>query len=100
MEKAAASAAAAAPEPVCDNAGCEQPSTKRCGRCQSKRYCSRACQKAHWDDHQEQCGVVKKIINDAGKRPASSIKNRQTYLDVIAALAPVKHRTIKVSFTT
>jgi hypothetical protein len=37
--------------PECDNIG----GTKLCTRCESVRYCSRKCQRAHWKKHKKQC---------------------------------------------
>src|SRR5947209_12879810 len=28
---------------------------KRCAKCQSVNYCSRACQQAHWSNHKKAC---------------------------------------------
>lgn len=32
----------------CSRPGCELPAYQRCARCQTARYCSAACQRAHW----------------------------------------------------
>jgi hypothetical protein len=31
---------------------------KRCANCKTTKYCSRACQKAHWKEHRDQCHCV------------------------------------------
>ena len=36
---------------------CGAPSTKRCGRCRLRRYCSTECQQADWPDHKPHCSV-------------------------------------------
>jgi hypothetical protein len=38
---------------VCDV--CGAPSTLRCIRCKTARYCSKDCQKAAWKEHKKQC---------------------------------------------
>ena len=37
---------------------CYKPSTKKCGRCNLARYCSRECQAEHWKSHKKSCKAV------------------------------------------
>lgn len=34
---------------------CGVPSSKRCGRCKTAKYCSSDCQQKHWKAHKEHC---------------------------------------------
>ncbi|KAK8509378.1 hypothetical protein V6N13_062429 [Hibiscus sabdariffa] len=36
---------------------CSNPASKKCSRCKSVRYCSPACQQAHWKVHKTKCKV-------------------------------------------
>jgi mitochondrial splicing suppressor protein 51 len=54
-------ATSSAPEdPICTS--CQKPQStfpeplKRCGKCQTARYCSRDCQKSDWKTHKLTCG--------------------------------------------
>jgi hypothetical protein len=39
----------------CGNASNSGKSFKKCGRCRKSRYCSEACQHAHWPVHKQEC---------------------------------------------
>jgi hypothetical protein len=54
----AAPAAATKPSSVCASCGQARASFKKCGRCKMVKYCSEACQRAHWPSHKPLCGVV------------------------------------------
>jgi len=41
----------------CDNPKCVNKSSKTCGKCDDKRYCSRDCQKADWAEHKLTCSA-------------------------------------------
>ena len=44
--------------PKCSREGCTSPGANKCGRCQSVRYCSEACQRADWKQrHKHACGA-------------------------------------------
>ena len=34
---------------------CEEPASQKCGQCKAVRYCSCACQRAHWSVHRAHC---------------------------------------------
>lgn len=41
---------------MCDSVGCSETATKVCGSCKVERYCSAACQRAHWRaEHKQVC---------------------------------------------
>jgi ankyrin repeat protein len=39
----------------CGREGCLVRGSKKCGGCIKTRYCSKACQRLHWNDHQPDC---------------------------------------------
>lgn len=41
--------------PLCANCRMAKPSLMKCSRCQRVKYCDRACQKAHWPTHKQDC---------------------------------------------
>ena len=50
---------------LCSNPDCSLPDRKAernkilyCARCDQVGYCSRACQKAHWKEHKEDCRKI------------------------------------------
>mmetsp|Transcript_63997 Transcript_63997/g.187776 ORF Transcript_63997/g.187776 Transcript_63997/m.187776 type:complete len:1190 (+) Transcript_63997:117-3686(+) len=43
------------PQPPARCATCGATSTTACGRCRAVRYCSRACQRSHWQRHRGEC---------------------------------------------
>ncbi|XP_047170037.1 ubiquitin carboxyl-terminal hydrolase 18-like [Vigna umbellata] len=63
---------------------CRNPGSKKCSRCKSVRYCSQACQQAHWkSEHKMSCKEFQKqgvsqtgLINRGFK--ASAAVNRST----------------------
>ena len=56
MAGAAAESAEADVSPTCFNPSCDNPGTKRCGRCKRAFYCSSDCQVAHWrSGHKRRC---------------------------------------------
>lgn len=56
---AAAPTGRAAPSPVCAATGCSATSDlKRCTACSSVRYCSKPCQRAHWQEHRPGCKLL------------------------------------------
>ena len=56
--------------PICESCG-KEGAGKRCARCQESRYCSIACQTAHWKaGHKHKC--VKVATPGAGGAPAPS----------------------------
>lgn len=46
---------------------CCAPAEKICGRCRAARYCSRACQEAHWAAHKPDCrpGATLRVVREA-----------------------------------
>lgn len=40
---------------MCQFGSCQNPGSKRCGRCKQVSYCSATCQKLHWKLHKKQC---------------------------------------------
>jgi hypothetical protein len=46
------------PIPKYPCAKCGKPSEIVCGACYSVTYCSQACQKPHWDDHNKLCQIL------------------------------------------
>lgn len=40
---------------LCAYTDCNKEGTKRCGRCESARYCSTVCQTKHYPKHRESC---------------------------------------------
>lgn len=48
-------------------AACNIPTTQRCNRCQSARYCSKTCQKADWPTHKLLCASFSTF--DTSSRP-------------------------------
>ncbi|VDB84575.1 unnamed protein product [Peniophora sp. CBMAI 1063] len=40
-------------------ASCSNPATQQCTACLSVRYCSKACQKAHWKEHKVFCRSIR-----------------------------------------
>lgn len=63
-------AAAPAPPRVCSAPGCgvTQGRLNRCAGCGSVRYCSGACQAAHWKEHRRECWRVRRRRR---RRPAA-----------------------------
>jgi hypothetical protein len=43
-------------EHKCDAPGCDAPGKKKCVRCQTARYCGKACQNVDWKAHKKMCG--------------------------------------------
>jgi hypothetical protein len=41
--------------PLCHNSGCTNPAPNKCAGCKVVRYCSKACQRAHWPTHKPIC---------------------------------------------
>jgi splicing suppressor protein 51 len=41
----------------CQRTAAEGLNLKRCAKCQSTRYCSRECQRAHWKAHKKECAT-------------------------------------------
>ncbi|KZV61348.1 hypothetical protein PENSPDRAFT_693481 [Peniophora sp. CONT] len=41
---------------LCNLRGCSNNASAKCGRCQSVKYCSQACQKRDWKEHKLICG--------------------------------------------
>ena len=54
----------------CANPGCAGRGLKACARCQSVRYCSVACQRAHWRAHKPSCSEAapKAVSGDKSKK--------------------------------
>lgn len=44
--------------PSCASCGKADADLKRCAKCQTERYCSRDCQKAHWKTHKKVCASL------------------------------------------
>ena len=44
--------------PQCEGPAPAGPALRRCGGCRTVRYCSGACQKAHWPQHKALCKVI------------------------------------------
>ena len=44
-------------------AKCGKKATLKCSRCDRRRYCSAACQKADWSTHKKACGIARHIDN-------------------------------------
>jgi hypothetical protein len=70
---ASSAAAAAAPEQkICGHCGAEG-AVMLCGGCEALRYCSPACQKAHWKVHRPQCKQLQRQkASGTGSTPASA----------------------------
>ena len=45
----------------CSNCSKEE-AEKRCSRCTAVRYCSKECQKEHWEHHKGYCNEIKKLL--------------------------------------
>ncbi|KAJ7874321.1 hypothetical protein B0H14DRAFT_2718304 [Mycena olivaceomarginata] len=45
----------AKPSEMCENCGATRKDLRRCAGCDHIRYCSKACQKAHWEKHKPHC---------------------------------------------
>ncbi|KAJ6587642.1 hypothetical protein DFH09DRAFT_1141503 [Mycena vulgaris] len=45
----------AKPSEMCENCGVKRKDLRRCAGCDHIRYCSKACQKAHWKKHKPHC---------------------------------------------
>lgn len=61
---------------TCAAPGCEEPTSQRCSRCKSVRYCSRECQRRDWTvgDHKERCGhFAQQQISAGGASGGSSV---------------------------
>ena len=41
---------------------------QKCGRCQFARYCSAACQQAHWPRHRRECRPLRDAFDGAHRR--------------------------------
>ena len=54
----------------CNSHGCEETGTCTCGDCRQAKYCSLACQRAHWPVHKLLCKVTFK-----GVVPPSNVVN-------------------------
>jgi hypothetical protein len=44
--------------PACSIPDCAKGGTERCARCKTARYCSAACQRAHWATHKPDCARI------------------------------------------
>lgn len=44
-----------APLPTCWNCKQQCPSARKCGGCNTAFYCSKECQRAHWEVHKPSC---------------------------------------------
>jgi tetratricopeptide (TPR) repeat protein len=62
---------------TCDGPRCDQVApSKSCSRCKIYYYCSRNCQKQHWNVHKEYCQIIvdrkeRNIFLEAEKKPAN-----------------------------
>ena len=60
-------------EYICANQSCtvcvKSNTLKACERCQSVRYCSKACQKKHWKQHKKDCKKLKKEYEEKKRGP-------------------------------
>eukprot|EP01102_Stenamoeba_stenopodia_P010746 TRINITY_DN3265_c0_g1_i1.p1 TRINITY_DN3265_c0_g1~~TRINITY_DN3265_c0_g1_i1.p1 ORF type:complete len:304 (+),score=46.12 TRINITY_DN3265_c0_g1_i1:119-913(+) len=59
------------PKEVIHECVCSAPGTKKCSRCGQQRYCSAACQKAHWPHHKLACAPAKVAISVDDEKLAS-----------------------------
>ena len=65
-------AAITAPKHQCAREGCSNVGTKKCGRCNTSKYCSRKCQIADWKKrHKHSCQHPDTESTWAGLVPAS-----------------------------
>uniref|UniRef100_A0A383VND6 MYND-type domain-containing protein n=1 Tax=Tetradesmus obliquus TaxID=3088 RepID=A0A383VND6_TETOB len=84
MQQLGQALAAALPLPYCcNNPGCScceqlselklvQRAASRCSGCSVARYCSRACQLAHWQQHKPACKQLAAAAKAAGKTAAKA----------------------------
>jgi hypothetical protein len=59
----------------CRNPTCSNRGTKKCGKCNSARYCSRECQMAHWKEHKQVCHHPTAQSTFVGELPQSWVGN-------------------------
>lgn len=57
----------------CARCGLEKSNLQRCGRCRDATYCSKECQKSHWEFHRPLC--EKKLIDLEKERPSDVTPN-------------------------
>ncbi|XP_074546798.1 histone-lysine N-methyltransferase SMYD1a [Halichoeres trimaculatus] len=55
---------------VCHSCFRRQANLHRCAQCKFAHYCDRTCQTACWDEHKQECGAIRKIIN----APSESVR--------------------------
>lgn len=73
----------------CVNCFSDKGKTLKCGACKMVRYCSKECQKSHWNEiHKSQCGDMKKYRKRVIKKDFGGSKKKMKELrDVSIKLA-------------
>lgn len=57
---------------VCSNCGKDDEETQRCTGCRKVYYCSKQCQRTHWEHHKAVCKSIKKLNSKKEKEKISS----------------------------
>lgn len=63
----------------CQKTASEVGNLKACAKCQTTRYCSRDCQKAHWKEHKKICSKNAASRSAASNASASNTEHNTSY---------------------
>ncbi|ESW08912.1 hypothetical protein PHAVU_009G084800 [Phaseolus vulgaris] len=81
---------------------CRNPGSKKCSRCKSVRYCSQACQQAHWQsEHKMRCkefqmqGVSQTGLTNRGFKASAAVNRSTTSIALIPECGRGISRPIK-----
>ncbi|KAK7352614.1 hypothetical protein VNO80_18038 [Phaseolus coccineus] len=81
---------------------CRNPGSKKCSRCKSVRYCSQACQEAHWkSEHKMRCkefqmqGVSQTGLTNRGFKASAAVNRSTTSIALIPECGRGISRPIK-----